>query len=368
MNYGHCMFFKDGIIYILYNLMVGVKNMSPQISVIIPIYNVGKYLHQCIESVIKQSYRDIEIILVNDGSQDNSPQICEEFAKNDNRVVVIHKENGGLSDARNTGIKIAKGEYIIFLDSDDYWEGNDSLEHIVYYIKDSRADVLSFGYNKYFEENKSVKIVSCIGDREYIIRSSKEKAFNYMVEKYLYISSSCCKIVKKDIIMKNNIFFIKGSTAEDIEWSARIAIAANKFDYYPRNLYIYRQREGSITKNIKLGNVNCLQDNITLCLNYAEQIKDTFFYESFMSYVSYQYITLLANSFKLSRTERKYILDKMVKHTYLLEYGTNKKVKMIRAIKRVFGFYGMYFLLHRYFISKKKLEIIKKIILKRLLY
>ena len=96
---------------------------TPLISVIIPIYNVELYLAQCLDSVLNQSYKHIELILVNDGSTDSSPQICENYALNDSRIVVIHQENCGVSSARNYGTRLSSGDYIIYVDSDDYWRG-----------------------------------------------------------------------------------------------------------------------------------------------------------------------------------------------------------------------------------------------------
>ena len=94
--------------------------MEKLISIVLPIYNVEKYIEKCMDSVLNQTYKNIEVILVDDGSPDRCPKICEEYAKKDNRIKVVHKENGGLSDARNAGIKVANGEYITFIDSDDY--------------------------------------------------------------------------------------------------------------------------------------------------------------------------------------------------------------------------------------------------------
>ena len=92
----------------------------PLISVIVPIYNVEKYLDRCVDSIINQTYKNLEIILVDDGSPDNCPQMCDDYAKKDSRIKVVHKENGGLSDARNVGMEVATGEYVSFIDSDDY--------------------------------------------------------------------------------------------------------------------------------------------------------------------------------------------------------------------------------------------------------
>ena len=99
-------------------------------SIIVPIYKVEKYLNQCVDSILSQDFSDYEMILVDDGSPDNCPYICDEYSKKNSKVVVIHKENGGLSDARNAGIMAAKGDYLFFVDSDDYWDDNRALTNI----------------------------------------------------------------------------------------------------------------------------------------------------------------------------------------------------------------------------------------------
>ena len=106
-------------------------------SVIIPIYKVEQYLRQCVDSVLAQTYTDVEIILVDDGSPDSCPAICDEYAKKDSRIKVIHKPNGGLSDARNAGLDMAQGEYVLFLDSDDWWDDKDALRKTDASLKDT---------------------------------------------------------------------------------------------------------------------------------------------------------------------------------------------------------------------------------------
>lgn len=117
------------------------------ISVIIPIYNVEKYLKKCIDSIINQTYKNLEIILVDDGSPDNCGKICDEYAKKDQRIRVIHKKNGGLSDARNAGIDIAKGKYIAFVDSDDYVE-KEYIEIMYKELKKNNVKIVQCGINK----------------------------------------------------------------------------------------------------------------------------------------------------------------------------------------------------------------------------
>ena len=114
------------------------------VSVIIPIYNVEKYIRQCIDSVLNQTYTQIEIILVDDGSPDNCGAICDEYAERDNRIKVIHKENGGLSDARNAGLAIAQGDFVYFLDSDDYLRKNEAIEELLAVCGIESSDIVYF--------------------------------------------------------------------------------------------------------------------------------------------------------------------------------------------------------------------------------
>ena len=128
--------------------------MEELISVVVPVYNVEKYIDKCINSIINQTYKNLEIILVDDGSPDNCGNICDEYAKKDNRIIVIHKENGGLSDARNTGIEVSKGKYITFIDSDDYISDN-YVSFLYNLIIEYKADI-SIGKHYVLYENGEI--------------------------------------------------------------------------------------------------------------------------------------------------------------------------------------------------------------------
>ena len=142
-------------------------------SIIIPIYNVEKYLTECIESVLNQSFKSFEVILVNDGSPDNCGKICDEFAEKDKRIHVIHKANGGLSDARNAGMRVMTGEFVYFLDSDDYIVDN-AIERMVSVITEKRADAVSFGYIKIDDDEKELS-ASGFTERTYSFADEKGK-------------------------------------------------------------------------------------------------------------------------------------------------------------------------------------------------
>ena len=119
-------------------------------SIIVPVYKAERYLSQCVESVLKQDFNDFELILVDDGSPDKSPGICDSYAEKDSRVLVIHKPNGGASDARNVGIKAAKGDYLMFIDSDDYWDDTSVLRKISSIFDETESDLVQFGQRRYF--------------------------------------------------------------------------------------------------------------------------------------------------------------------------------------------------------------------------
>lgn len=124
------------------------ETKMPQFSIIIPIYKVEQYLSCCIDSVLRQTYRDYEIILVDDGSLDGCPQICGAYAREDGRITVIHQENAGLATARNSGIRKAKGQYLCFIDSGDWWSDSFFLENVSIFLEKAHADVLAFGYTR----------------------------------------------------------------------------------------------------------------------------------------------------------------------------------------------------------------------------
>ena len=127
--------------------------MYSLLSVIVPIYNVEDYLNRCVDSIINQTYKNLEIILVDDGSPDNCPQMCDDYAKKDSRIRVVHKENGGLSDARNAGMKVATGEYVSFIDSDDYIS-LDFYETLFQTMVDNDSDIVECSVVKFYENEK----------------------------------------------------------------------------------------------------------------------------------------------------------------------------------------------------------------------
>lgn len=220
-----------------------MKRIKPMISIIVPIYKVENYLERCIESLTNQTYKNIEIILVDDGSPDNCPKICDDYADKDHRVKVIHKLNGGLSDARNRGLEEAISEYILFVDSDDYIELN-ACEQFVEIIKKQKADII-VGNAKRIEKNK----ISLMGHR--YITTNKIITGPEFLKKELSTNSmhmaAWLNLYNKDFLLKNKLKFKVGILHEDIEFTPRVFLKAKTIIGTNIVFYNYLIRDGSIT-------------------------------------------------------------------------------------------------------------------------
>lgn len=179
------------------------------ITVIVPIYNVEDYLPKCIDSILCQTYSDLEIILIDDGSHDNSPKICDSYAKKDKRIHVIHKANGGLSDARNAGLDIAKGEYISFVDSDDYIEPK-MYEKMYTFMEDKQADICICGYHE-VDENGSV--LKSIKQPDQTV--SREDIFHVLMQENVFYAIMCNKLFARHVFENNGHRFPVGKIHED---------------------------------------------------------------------------------------------------------------------------------------------------------
>lgn len=153
----------------------------PLFSIIVPVYKAEKYISECVDSVLAQTFENFELILADDGSPDRCPEICDEYAKKDSRIKVIHKENGGASSARNSGIDAACGEYIIFLDSDDYWEGNYTLQRLAEKSKDG-YDIIMFGCKLLNMKNGEMRLSRNGYNIALLENSKREEALQYLLK------------------------------------------------------------------------------------------------------------------------------------------------------------------------------------------
>jgi glycosyltransferase involved in cell wall biosynthesis len=238
-------------------------------SIIIPIYKTEKYLNDCVQSVLSQSFSDYECILVDDGSPDNCPSLCDDFSKKNNHVKVIHKENGGLSDARNTGVLQATGKYIIFLDSDDKLADNDTLKYLFDVIQKYNTDVIINANLIEFNDNGKTTIKN--GFDKDILLAAPNVIINEFNKPGMYLAG-CFIVLKKEYIKNNNLFFKKGILHEDEHWMPRVLFRTKEIavNHYP--FYAYRvERDGSIMSKVSSKRLFDLLDTINDILAWSKE-------------------------------------------------------------------------------------------------
>lgn len=316
-----------------------------KISFIIPVYNVAPYLHECVRSIIGQSYSNIEIILVDDGSKDESPAICDAFANSDNRVKVIHKENGGSSDARNKGLEAATGEYVVFVDGDDYWLNKDDLEKLVEKIaRRGGIDFLGFNCEYFFPKNQTYSKWVAYSDTlmEPVDGST---AMISLVKSGTFPMSACLKLLNRDFLLREGITFKVGTTAEDIPWFINVLDATNKCCFVNQYIYAYRQNVvGSITNTGGRKSFDHLFDIFKTELSlidsrsFSEEAKD-----ALKSFLAYEYCILL--TYKGIDKETK---QELLNYKDILAYDLNTKVKKASRIYKTLGIGATTFALNVY--------------------
>ncbi len=271
--------------------------MTPKISVIIPMYNVEKYLHQCLESVKNQTFKDWVAICVDDGSPDRCGEIAEEYAKQDKRFIVIHKKNGGLSDARNAGMKYVKTEYVMFLDSDDFIHPQ-TMEIIYNFAHQDKSDIVAFTYDRYYRPLLKIrhligldtdKIVPHTINKKYNLTKIKkiitDNIFDYATEYTHNIGNSKrhwlikhCQVWKnlyKTSLIKN-VPFIKGILFEDFPWWSEVLLKNPRTTIVNLPLYFYRPNFNGIllsAKQLRIMESLCIGIN-SAYLKYKQSAND----------------------------------------------------------------------------------------------
>lgn len=310
---------------------------TPFFSVIIPIYNVEPYLRECVDHVLSQSFANFEVILVNDGSPDGCGAICDAYEKQDARVRVIHKSNSGPSDARNAGLRIARGTYILFLDSDDYWEDLSALEqcHRELTAADCAADLLIF-QAKLFYPDGTVIPDNWDYPANFNSMSSRE-ALRYMVSHGILPGSPWINAVKRSYLLKHGLFFVSGIKSEDIEWLKRLHNHRPRYQYMDQAFYMYRKgRTDSITGSTSVDYLEQFRSILEGYLTF--QYQDVEAEEALKSYAAYQFTILMAKVGLLPYAQRKVIYPKILPLRELLNHDLHPKVQTVNRAVRLLGF------------------------------
>lgn len=269
------------------------------ISVIIPVYNMEDYIRQCIDSVINQTYKNLEIILVDDGSKDRSGEICEEYAKKDCRVKVIHKENGGLSSARNAGMDIATGKYIIFVDADDFLENN-SCEIMYNAIEKSGTEYVIGNY--VYTTHDGIKWENPMMD----INENFEVYINDYKKSFFVMSSIVGnKIFRRNFIEKHNLRFKIGEIAEDAIFNSYIYTHTEKGYFIKDVIYNYRQSQEntSISTSCNARYFSKINDAYKIIYENYKSTENTGFYRFFCARIMPYFLCKLIDTNELKSDE-----------------------------------------------------------------
>lgn len=309
------------------------------LSIVIPIYKVEAYLQECVDSVLNQTYKNLEIILVDDGSPDRCPAICDEYAKKDNRIHVIHKANGGLSDARNVGLKAATGDYVIFLDSDDYYGMPDFLDVVVKATADGTKDAVFFRRTNFYDNGERPETVNAPYNLEWNMLDVNKMLYELAKHDQLD-ANACLKVTKKEILQKNEIYFRKGMLSEDVEWYGRYLPFINSIALINKPDYHYRKkRAGSITATVTERNVRDLFYTIqtqSQCLRDSKM--DSNKVNALLLYHSYQYYIILGLTNNVVNGESYHqLLEEYKAYRWLSSYSKSPKTKKCSFILKLLG-------------------------------
>lgn len=273
--------------------------MEGLISVIVPVYNVEKYINKSIDSMIKQTYENWEIILIDDGSQDKSGEICDEYAKKSDKIKVIHKKNGGVSSARNVGLENAKGEWITFIDPDDWIEQN-YLEELLKIAVENKAELVLCGYNR-VTTNKKEKInnngqIISVGLRDFLIKTlNPQTGYGFCI----------MKLYKRNVI-KDNIFETKLSVGEDALFNEKVALNITKACFYEKSLYNYRINSNSVVRkfdtNYAIKYLNSMKINKSYLMETYNNDKEIL--QNYYNFVAF-HVLLIAVNYCYNKANKK---------------------------------------------------------------
>ena len=301
-----------------------------KLSIIVPVYNVADYLAKCLDSLITQDLPqdEYEVIVVNDGSTDNSGQIAKKYADKYSNIILINQENQGLSGARNTGISNAKGEYIQFVDSDDYLEPM-VLGELIEKIEKENLDVLRFNYENV---NESGKIIYPNKDPKHFVDFSNDvvDGLTFLNKRLGPACYAVQFIIRKSLLLKNNLLFKSGIYFEDTEWTPRMLLQALRISSVKTIIYYYLIREGSITKAVNRDKQRkVLEDKILLLQSMKEQLilnPYAIWYNAIIASTVLSTINYIATYFY---EERKHYMRKIkeIKVYPLSYYQSTKSVK-----------------------------------------
>lgn len=301
-----------------------------KLSVVIPVYKVEPYLERCVQSVYRQSFRDMEIIMVDDGSPDNSGKLADQLAAQDARARVIHQENQGLSGARNTGLRAAKGDYVVFLDSDDEWALEDGIEKL---LQHEGVDLIIFKAVHIWKEHTEwlagydVDYLSALPDTQAL--------FSHLVLTRQFQVSACKLLIRRQLLIDHDIFFPIGYINEDIDWSFRLWQHASKVCFTNLDFYGNHHRPGSITQTTDIRSYQSYDKIFSYWKEACQQ--GCVNADAIRVYLANLWVSGAYFYYQLSSSQKKTALQILKHHKDLLIYAHSQMAKGARTLVRIIG-------------------------------
>ena len=298
----------------------------PKVSIVVPIYNVEKYLTECIHSVLRQSLRDFQLILIDDGSPDRCPVLCDNFASEDNRIQVIHKKNGGLSSARNAAYPYIKGKFVLFLDGDDYLDEK-ALETLVKIQEQNNADVVVGNYWYLYNDHEDIADQQCADSHLTGYNALKELVSGH-IQNFAW-----GKLVRAELVKKH--IFPEGKNFEDHFWTHYIFAEAGIVEITSRPFVHYRQRDDSISYTFTLSRLDILDGWLfrdKYLKEYHPELEECFLRAVAEEYVGLVWLVL--TRLKKNRKEAVAKLRNFCSETKLQHYAEEETVKKIDAFNK----------------------------------
>lgn len=323
--------------------MVLIVNREDKVSIIVPVYNVEKYLDDCLTSLITQSYKNLEIILINDGSTDNSGEICKKYSMEDNRIIYLEKQNGGLSSARNYGLKFASGEYLFFIDSDDYIM-EFTIESMLNEQQKHSSDIVAVSF-RYVSEDSHYMIGCQMPSKIEYQMGSSDLFFAQIVSNH-----ACAKLYKRKLF--DGINFPEGRNYEDMSTTFYLFDKCECVSYTEQGLYSYRARSGAITSRVSIKDIEDMwfaYDKIKLFFR-NEEPNYIFFKESIL-YTIYSSLTKVENcDYAIIKVHRNKIYKELSnwKHYYFRDGSVaNPKMNIKICLMRLHLAWGLMYVYHK---------------------
>lgn len=332
--------------------------MLPKVSVIVPIYKVENYLNRCVNSILNQTYKNIEVILVDDGSPDKCGEIADSYAIKDNRVKSFHKENGGLSDARNYGMKYVTGEYIVFVDSDD-WIKEEMIETLVGIAMDLKADIVQSGFYYAYET------YLLYDDRYYSedmlpIQLNKNELMRELVINERVKNFAWGKLYKTKLI--KDLYFEKGVLFEDVFWAHKVMDRVDKYAICHKPMCYYLQRSDSIVSTYTVRNIDIIRGlkerHKFIEENYKDLINES--YKILVKTILLHYYLLNKNKDKdLDGQYRKQLRDYILSNYLNIQEAIKEDKELSKEVK----LFKLNYLLSRIYVNTNK--VLRKVKLKK---